>query len=131
MDDAEGEDLSVDQRETRRRARRSLRDEVDALAQPTEGEQAVEASGSNGEVDEAEECCLAKERKRKWKHVATLQPKRSKRISTVRDVEMPIPLQLRFPSPRSESVATLIGSLSLRRQTSKRRSSTLRRMRSG
>ncbi|XP_042027291.1 eukaryotic translation initiation factor 3 subunit A-like [Salvia splendens] len=120
VDDPEDEDSSVDQREARRRARRCLRDEIDDLAQPTEkeflapgaeGKQEEETPGSDGEEDEKEERRLAAERKCKGKHAATPQPKKSKKIASVKNDEAPLPAPAKVPyaneqvgpSPASES----------------------------
>ena len=44
---------------------------------------------------------MAMERKRKGKHVATSQPRKSKRISSVKEAEAPLPAPTKVPEPGS------------------------------
>ena len=59
--------------------------------------QEEEAPGSDEEVDNAEERRLDMERKRKGKHVATPQPRKSKRTPSVKEVEVPLPAPTKVP----------------------------------
>ena len=86
MDVREEEDSPRNPRESRRRARRSALDEVDDIDQSrgSGSAQEEEVPGSEGEVDDAEERRMAMAHKRKGKKVATPQPRKSKRISSVK-----------------------------------------------
>ena len=75
----------MDERAERRRARRSLLDEVDDLVYSEKEE--FPARGT--EAEEAEDCRLAKERARKGKAVAA-QSKRSRKAPSVKEVEEPL-----------------------------------------
>ena len=82
VDDQEEGEPRVDERAERRRARRSLLDEVDDLVYSEKGE--FPARGTEAEV--AEYRRLAKERARKGKAAAT-QSKRSRKAPSVEEVE--------------------------------------------
>lgn len=82
VDDQEDEKPRVDGRAERRRARRSLLDEVDDLVHTKKEE--FPARGT--EAEEVEGRCLAKERARKGKAAVT-QSKRSRKALSVEEVE--------------------------------------------
>ena len=96
----EEEDSLVNPRESRRRARRSALDEVDDIDQSrgsefltpgAESAQEEVVPGLEGEVDVAVERRITMACKRKGKKVATTQPRKSKRISSVKEAEAPLP----------------------------------------
>ncbi|XP_042041261.1 nucleolar and coiled-body phosphoprotein 1-like [Salvia splendens] len=111
VENQEDADSPVDKREARRRARRSLRDEIDVLTLPTEeeclapgteGEQVEEAPGSSGEVNEVEERRLAEERKRKGKHAATSQTKKPRKTVVGKSIETPLPAPTKVPFAKEQ-----------------------------
>ena len=83
VDDQDEDEPMIDERAERRRARRSLLDEVDNLVYYEKEE--FPARGTT--VDEAEDSRLAKKRTRKSKQAAETQSKRSRETPFVKEVE--------------------------------------------
>ena len=77
------------------------------------GTQEEDMPGSEEEVDDAEERHIAMARKRKGKKVATPQPGKSKRISSVKEAEAPHsasrqpPTQIPSRSPSAYSISRM------------------------
>ena len=101
MDDQEEDEPRVDERAERRRARRSLLNEVDDLVYSEKEE--FPARGI--EADEAEDRRLAKERTRKGKAAATLS-KRSRKTPSVKEVEEPHSPLTEVPSTEEQAEPT-------------------------